>query len=94
MTKSQVPLHGSAHLSKTGQELLSGSSARFDRWQVERVVDPLLQVAVGKEVKPEQRRQIREQPARFGEVMREAQKQQGDQSCPDLNPQEKEAWEH
>jgi hypothetical protein len=50
-----------------------------------RVVNPMGQVAVGKQVQAEHRSQVRERPVGLREVGQPLQQQQRDQGCPNLD---------
>ena len=52
---------------------------------VEWVVEPVTQVAIGKEVEPEHGGEIGQGPARLREVMQPLKQEQGEQGCPNLD---------
>ncbi len=52
-----------------------------------RFVEPLGQLPVGKEVEAKHARQVGQRPVGLGEVMQPFEQEQGDQGCPNLDPQ-------
>jgi hypothetical protein len=72
-------------LSKSRQRERELQRRREQRWRLQRLVQPLDQVAVGEQVEAEQRGQIGQGPIGLGEMMQPFEEQQGDQGCPNLN---------
>ena len=74
-------------LSRLGKGQHSLAGREDGGWAFERLIEPPPQVAMGEEVHPEQRNQIRERPAEARFQLQVFQHEQGDERGPDLNVQ-------